>query len=43
MGEALCQFIVEECWSDSETGTDSDKKGLRVSELKNVEDLEKGF
>jgi predicted hydrocarbon binding protein len=43
MGEALCQFIVEECWSDSETGTSREKKGLRISELKNVEDLEKGF
>jgi predicted hydrocarbon binding protein len=39
MGEALCQFTVEECWSDSETATSGEKKGLRVSELKNVEEL----
>ena len=42
-GEALCQFIVEESWPDSETIAGTKDSRFRDRGLKNVEDLEKAF
>ncbi len=42
-GEALCQFVVEEAWPESEPGMGANDVDLREWGVKNVEDLERSF